>query len=351
MFELFANWYSFTHSGIGGLYAIKNKEVPRHRQWMTWNFALAVAAAVLRFLWAIYSWMYPDKNMGEINLITFQWIVILGLIASIYIASFGDPENQRGFKRFLASNIENERSHKALLGLVFMLVLNTFTTGVLGGMEYAFGSLEMYEWIGYDTSKHTGDTSAGLIIFWIVWLIGSYMNILLLWYYRYDNYGWFYAKYFDKYFIFVSIWNLLTCVVSIVNLTVLDAFYDGVIERAVFFKNIEWFWIIVVVYVLMTNLECLYYYFRKKDVERCYEWMVWMVWCTGLCFIVRYLYIFVIFGVFKALYGKGNLQDLMMSGYTSYYEVVYIFGLFWMIKETQSVKENNKYEVVETTEV
>ena len=146
---------------------------------MIFNFALCVAAGALRTIWTGFSWLYPNKTMSDINLITFQWIVFVGLIPNIYIVSLGDINNERGFKRFL---MNSETNVKGRLILVFVCALNALTTGCIGCMEYAFGSLGWYEWMGYDISSHTGTTNGGLILFWLCLVIGIIFEYIFILY-------------------------------------------------------------------------------------------------------------------------------------------------------------------------
>ena len=167
--------------------------------------------------------------------------------------------------------------------------------------------------------------------------------------YRFSNKG--NTNEFKMYFKIVSFWNFVVCVVTVANLGSFEKMYDGIITKGALFKNTEWFWILLVMYVLITNFNCLDYYFKKGDIERCYEWMFWMICGTGLNFLIRYLYTLVIFGIFKVMYGDNNLEDLIASGYASWLEVIYLLGLFWMISDTQRGNEKAKYEMVDNTDL
>eukprot|EP01084_Bolivina_argentea_P054172 99365_1 len=332
-YNLFATiyWLAGVITGCGGLYAIKKKQIARHKQWMPFNFALAVAAAWLRFLWVIFSYLYPSKNMDEINLICFQLIVICGVIPTIYVTSIGDINNERGFKRFLIIDTFTKRKifHAFVLG--FITLLNLFFMLVIANIEYVFGSVSWYEWLGYDTSKHSGGSSVGLKIFYIFWLVTTFVNIYFWYCYRFififtgDGNKCTY-KYFNKCFIFVSICNLMCIIITLVNINNFEGIYVGIKTRKEFANNAQWFWIIGVCWLSITNVNCLYYFYYKKDIERCYEWMTWMVLFSGFNFIIRYSFVFLIFNIFNAFYdhpSENTLQDLIASGHATFLEFVF----------------------------
>ena len=59
----------------------------------------------------------------------------------------------------------------------------------------------------------------------------------------------------------VCVWNMLTCIVTVVDIPALCGFYEDIIDQDVLFGDIEWFWIITVLYILFTNFQSGYLFY------------------------------------------------------------------------------------------
>ncbi len=74
------------------LHAILRRDVPRHRAWMAVNFGLLLSTPVLRLLWVVYGWVFPDVPQTATNLAIMTFLLPLcvgGML--LWLASQPDP--------------------------------------------------------------------------------------------------------------------------------------------------------------------------------------------------------------------------------------------------------------------
>jgi uncharacterized membrane protein len=68
--------------------AIRQRDIPRHRAWMAYNFSLLLTAPVLRILWVLYGLGMPELTQAEGNLAITTYLLPLCAMVGLLWLSF-----------------------------------------------------------------------------------------------------------------------------------------------------------------------------------------------------------------------------------------------------------------------
>lgn len=76
---LFTAWYAYA--------AVRQRAYAEHRAWMAFNFGLLLATPVLRLLWIVFGWVFPDRVQTATNLANTTFLLPLCVTGMLWWVS------------------------------------------------------------------------------------------------------------------------------------------------------------------------------------------------------------------------------------------------------------------------
>lgn len=116
---LFTAWLAYA--------AVRRRAYIEHRTWMAFNFGLLLATPVLRLLWIVFAWAFPDRVQTATNLAITTFLLPLCVTGMLWWATW---QNRAARPRPLSRNATAARRWRyagrcaLLAGFVALVVLN-----------------------------------------------------------------------------------------------------------------------------------------------------------------------------------------------------------------------------------